>query len=204
MSAARAETGAGAIEGTVDVLKGGGKRSNRSGVYVYLEGARAEASEAETVTIQQKNMKFRPDVLMVPVGTTVEFPNGDKFAHNVFSDTRGARFDLGEYKSGSSKSHTFARAVEVKIYCNVHSTMSARLNVVDSGYIAKVRSNGSFEIPNVPPGDYTIVAWMPNADETREEITVRSGKASRVYLEVREGVAPSRHLRKDGTPYGRY
>jgi plastocyanin len=187
----------------VDVKKGGGHRSDRSGVVVYLQGVDSDARVGK-VEVRQKNMKFTPAVLVVPRGTTVDFPNDDRFAHNVFSNTRGATFDLGEYKRGDSKSHTFRRAGEVDVYCNIHATMSAKIKVVDSHHYTVTDADGRFAIAGVPPGTYPVVAWLPNAVEARGEVTVAAGKTASIRIELQEGQAPSRHLRKDGSPYGRY
>jgi plastocyanin len=193
----------GKVSGTVTVEKDGAEKRDRSGVVVYLEGVAAVPSE-ERPQIRQREQQFTPRLTVIPRGTTVEFPNEDKIFHNVFSVSAGAKFDLGLYKSGESKSVTFKRAGTVDVYCNIHPNMIAKVKVVDSPYYAVTRADGSFELAGVPPGTYPIVAWHPAGKEQRGEVTVAEGQTATVTLKVVEGKADTTHLRKDGTPYGRY
>jgi len=205
--AARAETGRVAGVVTVDQSNGAPKR-DRSGVVVYLEGVPSGAAPRPAggppPRIRQKEQQFTPRLTVVPKGTTVEFPNEDKIFHNVFSVSDSAKFDLGLYKSGESKAVTFKRAGTVDVYCNIHPNMIARIKVVDSPYYALTAADGSFELRDVPAGSYTVVAWPAQGKEDRREVTVGPGPAARVELRVVEGKTQTTHMRKDGTPYGRY
>jgi plastocyanin len=205
--AARAETGR--IAGVVSVEQAdGAPRRDRSGVVVYLEGvppgAAARPPSDERPRIRQKDQQFTPRLTVISRGTTVEFPNEDKIFHNVFSVSDSARFDLGLYKSGESKAVTFKRAGTVDVYCNIHPNMVARVKVVDSPFFTTTAADGSFELRDVPAGSYTLVAWPARGKEERRAVTVAPGPATRLELRVVEGKAPATHLRKDGTPYGRY
>ncbi len=194
----------GTVSGTIEVRKGGGTRSNRGGVVVYLKSVPGGKARKQTATMRQKDRKFLPSVLVIVKGTSVEFPNDDRVAHNVFSNSRAATFDLGEYKRGKSKSKKFKRAGEVHVHCNIHPKMAATIKVVENRFYAITRRDGSFEIPDVPIGTYPIAAWLPNATEAQGTITVRAGQTSKKRIVVSEGQAPSRHYRKTGSPYGRY
>jgi len=194
----------GAVRGTVAVQMDGAPKANRSGVLVYLEGVPSPPPKAEPMAMHQKDLRFLPDFMVVVKGTTVEFPNEDKVFHNVFSVSKAAKFDLGLYKSGTSKSVTFKRSGVIDVYCNIHPQMAAKIKVVDSPHYAMTRADGSFSIKGVPPGTYPIVAWVPFGTEQRGEVTVGSGQTATVSLRVVETHAPQHHLRKDGTPYGRY
>ena len=154
--------------------------------------------------IRQVEKAFVPRVVAIMKGATVEFPNEDKIFHNVFSLSQVAKFDLGLYKSGTSKSVTFDRTGSVDVYCNIHPEMAATIKVVDSGWFAVTEKDGAFKIDGVPPGTYTAVAWLPRGDERRAQVTVKDGQGAQLSLEVTEASGASRHLRKDGTPYGRY
>ena len=70
---------------------------------------------------------FSPHVLVLPVGSTVAFPNHDPFNHNVFSLSEEQPFDLGLYGRGEARSIKLERAGIIRVYCNVHSQMSALL-----------------------------------------------------------------------------
>jgi plastocyanin len=202
--ALRPKTQNGAVTGTVTILKDGAPKANRSWVAVYLEGVPGVPPTSKATAIRQKDLTFLPGVLVVTVGSTVEFPNDDKVFHNVFSFSSAARFDLGLYKSGTTKAVTFKKPGVVDVYCNIHPQMAARIKVLDSAYYAVTGPDGSFRIKDVPLGTYPFVAWQAYGDEHRGEVTVTPGGVAALAISLVEGKPPKRHLRKDGTPYGRY
>jgi plastocyanin len=111
------------------------------------------------VKILQHGKRFEPHLLVVPVGTVVEFPNLDPFFHNVFSMFDGKRFDLGLYEAGTSRSVPFSTPGVCYIFCNIHPDMSAVVVVVDTPYFAITNRAGEFVVPNVPAGRYTLSVW---------------------------------------------
>lgn len=193
----------GAVEGKIRVTKNGKPRSNHGNVVVYLEGIPASAVDRKHA-IRQRNLQFDPRVSVVVKGTTVDFPNDDKVFHNVFSTSRPARFDLGLYRSGSSKSVPFKRVGVVDVFCNIHPEMWSRVLVVPTTLFAATDASGKFRIDGVPAGTYPIVVWHPHGAEVRGQVKIERGKAASVTFDVAEGERPKQHLRKDNTPYGRY
>jgi plastocyanin len=192
----------GAVAGRV---ASGGK--GRANVVVYLTGVPGPPPDPARLPkrqIRQRDTAFDPAVSVVVVGSTVEFPNEDKIYHNVFSLSEPARFDLGLYKSGTSKAVTFKRAGVVDVYCNIHPQMVSKIKVLENQHYAITQGDGSFRIDDVPPGTYPLVAWQPFGDEYRGEVTIAPGGVARVEIALAEGRASRTHLRKDGTPYGRY
>jgi plastocyanin len=111
----------------------------------------------------QRNKSFEPHVLVVPVGSVVEFPNRDPFFHNVFSLFDGKRFDLGLYEAGSTRDVVFDKPGISYIFCNIHSEMSAVVIAVSSPYYGISDTRGRVSIPNVPPGRYTLRIWYEEA-----------------------------------------
>lgn len=107
----------------------------------------------------QHNKAFVPHLLVVPVGSVVEFPNHDPFFHNVFSLFEGKRFDLGLYEAGSTREVHFDKPGVSYIFCNIHAEMSAVVIAVASPYYGISDKNGQIEIPNVPPGNYKLQMW---------------------------------------------
>jgi plastocyanin len=195
----------GAVGGRVTVIADGAPKSDASKVVVYLEGIAADVQPLSTTPqVHQHDQQFSPDLTVVTRGSTIAFPNDDKIFHNVFSVSEPARFDLGLYKSGESKSVQFERPGVVDVYCNIHPQMAAKIKVLDTPYYALTAANGSFFIPNVPPGTYPVVAWQPYGAEYRGTVTVASGGTATVSIQLTEGEKTRRHLRKDGQPYGRY
>ena len=141
---------------------------------VYLETAPRgafEASETRRVTLDQRNEAFVPYVLAVSVGTVVDFPNHDRTYHNVFSLSKTKRFDLGRYPQGESKTVRFDRPGVVRVFCDIHSHMSAFILVFAHRFFAITDAEGRYRIDEVPAGSYTIVAWSDG--QVRESRTVR-------------------------------
>jgi plastocyanin len=146
---------------------------------VYLESAPALAFpdvEPQRATMDQRNETFVPHVLAITVGTTVDFPNSDNTYHNVFS-LRGPRpFDLGRYAAGRSKSVRFDRPGIVRVFCEIHSHMSAFILVFNHRYFAVTSADGRYQIGRVPPGRYTLVAWNEGAiHQSRPVVVTEAG-----------------------------
>ncbi len=201
-AASSAQTGS--VEGTVVVKKGGKSLNNRSGIVVSLESVPDSRPKRGEVEIRQKNKQFDPQLTVVAKGSTISFPNQDKVFHNVFSVSKAARFDLGLYKSGESKSVKMRRSGVVDVYCNIHPKMVAKVKVVDTRFYAVTGVDGKFRIDDVPPGSYPIVAWQPYGKEFRGTVKITAGGTTKLSIEMQSRDKPKRHLRKDGTPYGRY
>jgi plastocyanin len=188
----------GTIAGTVDVRRdpvGGDTRPvagtvgmethhhgrDRKRSVVYLETAPRgafELREGARAVMDQRDETFVPSVLAVTAGTTVDFPNSDLTYHNVFSFTKGNRFDLGRYGRGRSKSVRFDRPGIVRVFCDIHSHMSAFILVFGHRFFAVADAGGRYQIDGVPPGTYTLVAW--NDGQPRETRTVTVPEASGV------------------------
>lgn len=133
----------------------------RRGV-VYLDSAPRGAfdeREPARAVLDQHNERFVPHVLAVMVGTVVDFPNSDATYHNVFSLSRTKRFDLGRYAAGRSKSVRMDRPGVVRVFCEIHSHMNAFILVFNHPFFDVTTPDGRFELPAVPPGNYTLVGW---------------------------------------------
>jgi plastocyanin len=129
---------------------------------VYLESAPSLAFpevDRQRVSMDQRNETFVPRVLAITVGTTVDFPNSDGVYHNVFSLSGPRRFDLGRYPAGRSRSVRFDRPGIVRVFCEIHSHMSAFILVFNHRYFAVTGADGRYQINRVPAGRYTLVAW---------------------------------------------
>jgi plastocyanin len=150
------------------------RRSDPRDVVVYLTGAAAPAVEArpENPRLYQINQNFEPHVLAVPVGTAVDFPNRDMILHNVFSYSKTKRFDLGYFGKDKSKSVVFDKPGLVKVFCDIHSNMSAFILVVDTPLVVQPTAAGNFELPDVPDGEYTLTIWHPTRGESTRTVSV--------------------------------
>ena len=139
------------------------KKQDYSGVAVWLEPSAGMRPMPIRTKILQKDKAFRPHVLVVPTGSTVDFPNLDPVFHNAFSNYSGQVFDVGLYPPGSSRNVRFSRPGIVRIFCNIHSTMTAIVAVVDSSWYDTTKSDGHFELADVPPGEYLLKIFHERA-----------------------------------------
>ncbi len=148
------------VTGRIVILEKDNKPSPDLGdAVLYLEGSAAAPVKPVTVEIAITDKTYAPHVVVVPVGSTVRFPNHDPFHHNVFSVSEPNQFDLGLYGRGDAKSHTFTNPGLVRVYCNVHPRMVAYVQVMANRYYAQPGTDGSFTIDNVPPGQYRLHVW---------------------------------------------
>ena len=155
---------AGRVTGRIAILEKDNKPSPDLGdAVLYLESpaspSPATAAKPVTIEIAITDKTYAPHVVVVPVGSTVRFPNHDPFNHNVFSVSEPNTFDLGLYGRGEVKSHTFEHPGLVRVYCNVHPRMVAYVFVMENRFYAQPGSDGSFAIDNVPAGRYRLHVW---------------------------------------------
>ena len=139
----------------------------------------AAFTPSQNYTLLQKNRTFRPHLLVIPVGSVVQFPNADPFFHNVFSLFDGKRFDLGLYEAGSTKSVTFSREGVSYIFCNIHPEMSAVVLTLSSRLFAVADPSGALRVSDVPAGDYEMHVWIEGVPQP-----VLAGMNRRVHLGV--------------------
>lgn len=146
---------------------------------VWLEGVAPAKVEPIKLDIKQDGIEFRPRVAAVTLGSTIGFPNLDDCFHSVFSfrTANKSRFDLGRYRTGETKEIVFDRAGRTFLRCDIHKHMRGYIHVFDHPYFALAAADGSFSIPKVPPGKYTLVAWKEDFDEVRTEVEVKADGA---------------------------
>lgn len=156
--------------------------------------------------MEQKNKSFHPHLLVVPLGSTVEFPNLDPFFHNVFSQFNGKRFDLGLYEAGSTRVVHFDHEGVSYIFCNIHSQMAAVIVTLRTPYFAIGTRSGPLEIHDVPPGHYQMHVWAEGADSRQlQDLTrhIHLGTTQRDLGTIRVYVTSSLadHKNKFGEDY---
>lgn len=186
------------------------KHRDFSGVVISLEpvnGTVIPTRAPNRARMVQKDKTFTPHVLAAQVGTTVEFPNLDPIFHNAFSNYDGQLFDVGLYPPGSSRGVHFTREGVVRIFCNIHSTMSAVIVVLRTPYFTTTARNGGFEIGNVGPGDYLLRVFHERATDAtlktlERRITVGNETVQIAPITISEsGYLPIPHKNKFGREY---
>jgi len=184
------------------------KGENAPPAVIWLKPVQADPAPAGTpgsFTLVQKNKMFTPHLLVVPVGSSVAFPNADPFFHNVFSLFDGRRFDLGLYEAGSTRSVVFSREGVSYIFCNIHSDMSAVVIALATPFYGIADALGEFHLKGVPEGNYDLHVWVEGQHQSFLDQQTRrvhiAGDAVNLG-EVRSG-RPDReqHLNKFGRPY---
>lgn len=151
-------------------------------VYILVNGASRGA--ARSATILQRDRTILPNVTVVQTGAEIDFPNGDKVFHNLFSLSDPKRFNLGRYPPGDSRQVTFERPGVVRMFCDIHSEMSATIVVVDTPYFGKPDAAGRYRITGVPEGRHTLVAWHEAVGTVSTEVVVTSSGATRADLRI--------------------
>jgi plastocyanin len=167
------------VSGRITILEKNNKPSPDLGhAVLYVEGpvAAADAAQPITVEIAITDKTYAPEVVVVPVGSSVRFPNHDPFNHNVFSASELNSFDLGLYGRGVARSQTFAHPGLVRVFCNIHPRMVAYIQIMANRYFTQPSTDGSFTIGNVPPGKYRLHVWHERIPaEVVQEITAGDG-----------------------------
>jgi plastocyanin len=189
-----------------------GKKASSSGVVVWLvpESSQFSGPSPEAVPshfrLVQKDKKFSPHLLVVPLGSTVDFPNLDPFFHNVFSQFNGKRFDLGLYEAGSTKTVRFDHEGISYIFCNIHPEMSAIVIALATPYVAESTEDGSVVIHNVPDGVYEMHVWAEGADTKHLQsftrtVHVRSPETDLGLIQITRSSDMLAHKNKFGQDY---
>lgn len=194
----------GQVRVMVWLQEAGDVRTPGTDAVVWLEGLRRPDFDLNQPRkrISQRDKRFDPTVEVVRVGDEVDFPNFDRVFHNVFSLSEVARFDLGLYRRGASRTVRFDKPGVVRIYCNIHPQMAAYLVVVRSDFAARVPASGEVLLEAVPPGRHLLRVWHAKAEELGRSVEVASGQesASEVVLDV-SGWRPQGHKNKYGKDY---
>lgn len=163
---------AGSISGKVSGVSG------ESVVYVDTIAGKTFPAPAEHALIDQKGLLFQPHINVVLVGTTVDFLNSDKVAHNVFwpSLMQGGKKlpgkNLGTWPTGEKRSFKFEQVGVAALLCNVHPEMAGYVVVVPTPYHAVTDKAGNYKIDNVPDGQYNVVGWHEGAKNSTKAVTV--------------------------------
>jgi plastocyanin len=153
---------------------------------VYLEGKFPTNSTHLTNEVLQLGTQFRPALLPIQAGTTVVFPNGDDFYHNVFSYSKTRRFDLGRYrKNDRPPAEFFDQPGVVKLYCEIHQHMRGLILVLDTPYFARTQTNGIYELTDLPAGRYVLKAWIDEKHVYEKPVELNAGQSLHVDFDTK-------------------
>ena len=164
------------------VTKGGVLGTNPPLAVVYLEGSFAAPTSQPVAQVTQKELTFLPSLLPVRVGTRVEFPNLDDTYHNIFSYSTPKRFDLGRYRPDERPvpSQVFDVPGLVTLRCDIHEHMRALILVLATPHFVITDVDGRFRLGGVPPGRYTLKAWLDSKTTLERSVELVEGGTLRV------------------------
>lgn len=193
------------VSGRVTILERTGDRTiDLPDAVIWLEAPVSQRRSAPPTRTQigMESKRFIPRVRVVPLGSTVEFPNLDPFRHNVFSNVGPTGFDLGLYGRGERRGARFDRPGVQPIFCNIHSRMVAYVVAVATPHFAQAAPDGRFHLADVPPGRYTLRSWHERGGETSREVDVTASGLADVELTLdARGYRPVPHKNKFGQAY---
>jgi plastocyanin len=133
----------------------------------------------ENIRMVQKDANFVPRVLPVTRNTVIDFINFDKFYHNVFSVTPGARFNVGRRPTGTVVRQKIERSGEIKLFCDIHAQMNAVILSLETPYFTRVNPDGTYRLDDLPSEDYLVEVYHPDLPNVEEQITIESGRVSK-------------------------
>lgn len=149
---------------------------------VPAQGATGAPRFAFRPSMGQKDVQFTPGTLVVPVGTTVSFPNFDKVRHHVYSFSKAKKFEIQLYGRDQTRSVLFDRPGTVALGCNIHDQMQGFIRVVDTPWAATSDGQGRVSFAGLPAGAAQIVVWHPGIrgrdNELRRALTIAGATAS--------------------------
>lgn len=153
-------------------------------VVLFLEGEGLERADPVLARMEQKNAHFDPELVVVPVGSSVSFPNMDPIFHNVFSLSKAREFDLGYFPAGHTRVVKFDKPGVVQVFCHLHANMNAAIIVAANKYFTTSAPDGTFSISNVPAGAYKLVAWHRAIGLARRSIKLGASETLDMRLEI--------------------
>jgi len=206
LTLAAAEAFAGGVTGRISFVTKRGQNPIVNETLVWLEpaaGVRTPKRAPATFTMTTRGKALLPHVLAIPVGSTVNFPNEDPISHNLFSLSSSNGFDLGLYRTGAGKSHTFATPGVVNVYCNVHPNMSSVIHVMPTPYYGFADATGNYVLADIAPGKYEIVAWNEQGGVAHGgTLDVPAAGLPNVALTIdTRNYRVASHTNKEGKPY---
>lgn len=137
----------------------------------------------------QRDQTFVPGTLIVPLGSSVAFPNLDTVRHSIYSFSKPARFKIDLYGRDQTRTQRFALPGTVALGCNIHDSMRGYIRVVSSPFARQTDVNGLGRIPGIGAGTYKLRIWHPRLRAPDNELamsaTVAASGTVRLVVAVR-------------------
>lgn len=174
------------MQGRVELTAGPHQRVSPGevvdGLVYFLPKGEYPAPKPGRFTMITHSKGFNPALMVVPVGSTIEFPNRDTILHSVFSRTPGTTFDFGFYGPGQVRQQVFSKPGLVVVNCSVHHVMRANVIVLATPYYTRPDRDGQFTLEDLPKGPGTLVYWHPRASAASAEVSIPLSRAQKQTL----------------------
>ena len=182
-----------AVDVTVVIRDGNGRPVEDA--VVIADAAGRPAPPAGRFLINQRNMQFVPYVLVIPVGSTVEFGNLDPYRHHVYSFSPAKKFELKLFGQGETRPVRFDRPGLVSIGCNIHDAMQAFVQVVDTPFARKSDEAGRVTLRGLPASVRQVRVYHPllRAPGNQLTVAVDAGRDATIPVTVRLRRPAPRH-----------
>lgn len=192
------------IRGRLELVAGSGQSLDasemRNAAVYFIPNSTPVSAKPGRFRIYTHDKSFDPESMVIPLGSTISFPNQDEILHNVFSVTPKSSFDLGVYGEGKTAEYTFRQPGLVLINCNVHHAMQANVLVVDTPFIASPDKDGNFELKGLPAGSGKLMAWHPRGVVQAVSVSVPGSTPAALRLTLTKPRIVE-HLNKERKPY---
>jgi plastocyanin len=179
----------------VRVLQQNGKPLRGAVVTVHVIAANAAAPAPIKAVMDQLDLAFKPDLMVIPLGSTVNFINSDKVSHEVYSFSSAHNFRLGLYRGNGHPPELFDRPGLVTLGCNIHDAMLAYILVTDAPYYGMTAADGSWAQADIVRGKYRIEVWSPRlagaGQMLQQEITVNPGEHAQAEIRADRPLRPA-------------
>jgi len=185
-----------AMAGTLNVQANLADREPFIGAVVTVRGETVHASAAPiSAILDQINLSFVPDIVVIPVGSTVEFPNSDSVSHQIYSFSPTKRFQLPLYHGRPYPPVHFDQAGVVTLGCNIHDAMVGYIFVTDATYFGRTDARGTWSVTNVPRGIYHVSLWHPllrdSVASLDREVTITGDETAQTTVQLAQSLRPA-------------
>lgn len=184
-----------AMAGTISVQAKLADHEPFAGAIVTVRGAAGHAPAPVSAILDQINLAFVPDIIVIPVGSTVEFPNSDSVSHQIYSFSPTKRFQLPLYHGKPYPPVHFDQAGIVTLGCNIHDKMVGYIFVTDATYFGRTDARGTWSVTNVPRGTYHISVWHPllrdSAASLERDVAVSGDESANTTVQLAQSLRPA-------------
>ena len=147
-----------------------------------------------TIVVDQVNLTFTPDLTVMPIGSSVRFPNSDAVSHQVYSFSPAKRFQLPLYRGTPYAPVKFDQAGVVTLGCNIHDDMIAYLVVTDAEWSGRTEADGTWSVSNLPAGEFRVEVWHPRMREAtalvEKPVAIADSSPGRLDIHLTRALRP--------------